>query len=618
MAKVGSYNLPGSGSSGEEDSPKIDQDKFKKQMQKVEAVDKTDPDQATKKRKPGKEEEDILLASNVPQEVAQVVTQTDHIFETKPSKPSLKATSGLSSAQEKSYKPQGSLGASYQEKPAVEPQPPQDITDERSSLGSSPVNPTAPPEQPQATSKPAQPSELYSSSDDTASLDELEPMTTSDGSTHQTSKSTTRHHNHDSRMHDFEKANKQATESNKSPSSLKAESFFSKDELGPEAINKTNTHGVSQDTSQTDFDKMKPKSSFTEKKPPLEKSAPSYQKALDEEQKQKRVEKGLEKEKFERQQGLNKLRTNQQPIESQLSEVKTKDSKTFLSSKDLKEKSTHEELPISEKNVSEPKTFQTEKETAKDFTFQKDSKTLLSSKDHKEKFAQQQIPHSEKNVSEPKTSQTEKETAKDFTFQRAPTFQPPHNLDTKRESEKTVETIKKTHLEHLDSMSLDGSIQDPLMAAQTLPPLASNPTAPDTAPLQSYLSSDVHELFQTMVGVVMIKQLTQEKMAGTQTEVSLTNPEYAKSPFYGLKIIVTEYKTAPGSFNIELQGNGAQNAILSAQAAKLISAFGDNRYNLPFTVNRLEITVRKDEKDYLFKRKESMQGEKDNHGQSRH
>lgn len=123
----------------------------------------------------------------------------------------------------------------------------------------------------------------------------------------------------------------------------------------------------------------------------------------------------------------------------------------------------------------------------------------------------------------------------------------------------------------------------------------------------SFLSPEVHELFQTLVGLVMVKQLTKDGNIMTTTEVSLNNPEYQNSKFYGLKIVITEYETAKGSFNIELQGNSQQNAVLQKESAKLISAFADNRYNLPFTINRLEISVKKEE-DFLFKRKESVKG----------
>jgi hypothetical protein len=137
------------------------------------------------------------------------------------------------------------------------------------------------------------------------------------------------------------------------------------------------------------------------------------------------------------------------------------------------------------------------------------------------------------------------------------------------------------------------------LIAPLLPPMSQAPSAPESLPQGSYLSPQTHELFQTMVGLVMMKQLTSEGMQGTQMEISLNNPEYQNSLFYGLKIVITEYKTAPGSYNLELQGNGVQNARLSAESAKLISAFNDNRYNLPFTINRLDISLPKEEKEFL-------------------
>lgn len=106
-----------------------------------------------------------------------------------------------------------------------------------------------------------------------------------------------------------------------------------------------------------------------------------------------------------------------------------------------------------------------------------------------------------------------------------------------------------------------------------------------------------------------MKQIASEGLKGTQTEISLNNPEYESSKFYGLKIVITEYETAPGAYNIELQGDDVQTSVLTAESQKLISAFNDNRYNLPFTINRLDISLKKGESDYRFKRKGSVKGD---------
>jgi hypothetical protein len=150
--------------------------------------------------------------------------------------------------------------------------------------------------------------------------------------------------------------------------------------------------------------------------------------------------------------------------------------------------------------------------------------------------------------------------------------------------------------------------------AQTNPltPLQMAPQAPEAPAPSGTLSPKMHELFQTMVGLVMIKNLKTEGLEGTRTEVTLNNPEYAKSPFYNLKIVITEYQTAPGAYNIELQGNSQQNTLITPTLPKLLNAFADPRTALPFTVNRLEVTIKKEDAEKRVKKVQSTtSGQKD-------
>lgn len=180
-------------------------------------------------------------------------------------------------------------------------------------------------------------------------------------------------------------------------------------------------------------------------------------------------------------------------------------------------------------------------------------------------------------------------------------------LETKPSGKKESKESKKSK-EPIDATAHEMPISAPPV------PIAGPPPIPEAPASGSYLSPQVHELFQTMVGLVMVKQITDAGQIGTEMEVSLNNPEYEKSLFYGLTIKITEFKSAPGSYNIELIGNSAQGKLLTQESRKLISAFQDNRYNLPFTVNRLDISLKKEDKEYLFKRKESVTGDGKNAG----
>lgn len=170
---------------------------------------------------------------------------------------------------------------------------------------------------------------------------------------------------------------------------------------------------------------------------------------------------------------------------------------------------------------------------------------------------------------------------------------------TKKQKEK-----KEHKIQEVDSSS------SATMGMSPLPiPINGPPPEPMAQTQASYLSPAVHELFQTMVGLVMVKQITNEGGAASLMEIALNNPQYANSKFFGLTIKITEFKSAPGSYNIELIGSSSQTQILETEKIKLISALNDNRYSLPFTVNRLDVSLKKDDKDFLFKRKESVKGD---------
>jgi hypothetical protein len=250
----------------------------------------------------------------------------------------------------------------------------------------------------------------------------------------------------------------------------------------------------------------------------------------------------------------------------------TQEKQTVLNAKEPKIQSFKHEEALLKKPASKK---ETKASTHLEATSEKKEKTF-SQKAQQEKKAPEKIIH-----------EMTKETEKFSVFE-------------KKESFKT--RVEKKELDEQEPQNI-------MVPTQSLPPMTEAPQAPPPSPSGSFLTPQVHELFQTMVGLVMVKQLTAEGLSGTQTEVSLNNPEYEKSPFYGLKIIISEFKTAPGAYNIELQGTQAQNALLVEQSRKLISALNDNRYNLPFTVNRLDISLKKEESDFLFKRKESVKGD---------
>lgn len=104
-----------------------------------------------------------------------------------------------------------------------------------------------------------------------------------------------------------------------------------------------------------------------------------------------------------------------------------------------------------------------------------------------------------------------------------------------------------------------------------------------TADLTVYLNPEIAPLFEQMVGQMVIMS-TQEGIV--QTEVELTSDSFKDSVFYGSKITLEKYATAPDSFNIQLTGSTEAVAIFQASLEPLMESF--RKANLNFRIGRLE------------------------------
>lgn len=112
-----------------------------------------------------------------------------------------------------------------------------------------------------------------------------------------------------------------------------------------------------------------------------------------------------------------------------------------------------------------------------------------------------------------------------------------------------------------------------------------------------FTSSDISTLFYTMVGTIHIMTQT----AGIHlTEVTLNNPAFANSVFYGATIQIAKYATAPDSFNITLSGSEEAVKKFQANTALLMEAFRRGKFT--FRINRIDAQYQAERP--LFRRKE--------------
>src|SRR5205085_12286328 len=111
-------------------------------------------------------------------------------------------------------------------------------------------------------------------------------------------------------------------------------------------------------------------------------------------------------------------------------------------------------------------------------------------------------------------------------------------------------------------------------------------------------------IYEQMVGSITV---IMDASGARETTIDLTDEAYKSSPFYGTKISISEYSTAPLHFNIEISTTSQGQTILAPQLNNLMAAFQTGGYN--FTVERCEVRLLKDEERFHFKRKGSLGGD---------
>lgn len=124
--------------------------------------------------------------------------------------------------------------------------------------------------------------------------------------------------------------------------------------------------------------------------------------------------------------------------------------------------------------------------------------------------------------------------------------------------------------------------------SQILPPV----TPPTDASIYSKLSPEIFELFEKMVGTVII----QDQSGIHSTTLTLNLPH---SIFNGAEVIFDQYKTAPNAYNLQLLGSPEAVDAFNANMADLVAAFKQGQYAFEVNVLRPALIQKK----HLIRRK---------------
>ncbi len=133
-----------------------------------------------------------------------------------------------------------------------------------------------------------------------------------------------------------------------------------------------------------------------------------------------------------------------------------------------------------------------------------------------------------------------------------------------------------------------------------------------TTQASPYLNSATVALFYQMVGTMYVMSGgTPGSTPGVnRTEIVLNNPSFANSKFYGAKITIEKYATAPDSFNIRLSGTHEAVTSFKDNVPSLLTAFQNG--NFLFRVGRLDVEYTLDRP--VFRRKEKGEDKGDSGG----
>jgi hypothetical protein len=155
------------------------------------------------------------------------------------------------------------------------------------------------------------------------------------------------------------------------------------------------------------------------------------------------------------------------------------------------------------------------------------------------------------------------------------------------------------------SQSKQASIPIELPSQTPLPAAATNFAQNIAAPLAPYLSPQILPVFYQMVGTIFMMP---SPNGDSLSEFVLNAPSFEKSQFYGAKITIERFSTAPDTFNIRLTGSNAAVAAFNQHIPSLMSAF--QKGNFSFSIHRIEAAY---EKLLFHRKKKADTGDLDNH-----
>lgn len=124
-------------------------------------------------------------------------------------------------------------------------------------------------------------------------------------------------------------------------------------------------------------------------------------------------------------------------------------------------------------------------------------------------------------------------------------------------------------------------------------------TAQSAAVVNRDLPIEVAALFEKMASTMIVMTSADVR----ETSLVLDGPQFSSSVFFGTRITIKEFSTAPRIFNIEIASQTATVHLLEAHKGILMSSFEGGKF--AFTVNRLETVLHSLEENFSSPHRDS-------------
>lgn len=133
-------------------------------------------------------------------------------------------------------------------------------------------------------------------------------------------------------------------------------------------------------------------------------------------------------------------------------------------------------------------------------------------------------------------------------------------------------------------------------------PIQPNISAFSVAVRNMLPSAEIEAIFEKMASQMIVMQSSGE----VETTMFLDDSRFASSIFFGTKITIREFNTAPKVFNVEIASSTQGRLAIEASKNDLLAAFQNGNFN--FSIHRLDTQIQNEDRPVLHRNENNDNG----------